>query len=229
MPHLRSRLILSGTEETPNLAGYTEAAGRSRATVPARPARRWWWMLRGSLSLALAATGLWLVRAPLLSAVSGFLVVEDELQPAAAIIVLDGGIPFREQEAARLYQSGWAPRIVITRGPDTRLSRAQILEQHGVPGRAIDVIDRLPTSTLEELEVLAGAIGQADAPVVLVTSSYHTRRAGLAWRRAADGRTPGIVRAAWQEHGLETWWRTPDMRLRVWHEYLGLVAYVLGQ
>jgi uncharacterized SAM-binding protein YcdF (DUF218 family) len=184
--------------------------------------------LRYVLGIAVAAAGLWWARAPLLRTAGEFLVVDDTLQPASAIIVLDGGQPFREREAARLYERGWAPRIVITRGP-AGANRAQILEQLGVPSAAIEVVDQQPSGTLEELELLKEAVGNSDSPVLLVTSPYHTRRTELDWSRAADGEVPGIVRPARQDtfdtHG---WWRDPQTRLRVWHEYLGLAATLVG-
>jgi uncharacterized SAM-binding protein YcdF (DUF218 family) len=200
----------------------------AKATAPATSAR-WWWVLGVPVAVGFVATGLWLARAPVLSAVGGYLVVEDPLQPAAAIIVLDGGVPFREAEAARLYLDGWAPRVVMTRGPDGPISRAQTLEQLGVPASAIEVVDERPSGTLGELELLAGAVGLTDGPVLLVTSPYHTRRAGLAWWRATNGRVHGIVRAAWQEaFDAQTWWHQPQLRLRAWHEYVGLVASLVG-
>jgi uncharacterized SAM-binding protein YcdF (DUF218 family) len=174
--------------------------------------------------VALALAAVWWARRPLLGAAGEFLVVEDPLRSAAAIVVLDGGQPLREQEAANLYAQGWAPRIGITRGAAGG-GRAQILEQLGVPASAIDVVDQQPSSTLEEVEVLAAAIGKTDTPVVLVTSPYHTRRTELDWARATDGEVAGIVRPARQEtFDTQSWWRDPQARLRVWHEYLGLAA-----
>ena len=180
------------------------------------------------MGLAVAAAGLWWARAPLLRTAGEFLVVDDALQPASAIVVLDGGQPFREEEAANLYAQGWAPRIVFTRGL-ARTSRADILEHLGVPAAAIEIVDQQPSRTLEELEALAGAIGTTDAPVVLVTSPYHTRRTELDWSRATDGSVPALVHPVWQEpFDSHAWWHDPQARMRVWHEYMGLLATLLG-
>jgi len=48
-----------------------------------------------------------------LHSVGAYLVVEDVLEPASAIVVLGGRAPLRTLEAARLYKDGWAPRIVL--------------------------------------------------------------------------------------------------------------------
>src|SRR5712692_7626054 len=45
-----------------------------------------------------------------------WLMVEDPLQPARAVVVLGGQVPFRAIEAARIYQQGLAPEVWLTRG-----------------------------------------------------------------------------------------------------------------
>ena len=91
--------------------------------------------------------------APLLRVTGSFLVVEDPLRPAAAIVVLGGQTPFREIEAAQLYRDGWAPLIVVVRhehNPDSNLvhgnrvdarrpweSSREALMREGVPASAI--------------------------------------------------------------------------------------------
>src|SRR5712692_382261 len=51
--------------------------------------------------------------------VGGWLVVEDRLEPARAVVVLGGQVPFRAMEAARIYQRGLAPEVWLTRGPSS--------------------------------------------------------------------------------------------------------------
>jgi uncharacterized SAM-binding protein YcdF (DUF218 family) len=48
--------------------------------------------------------------------VGRWLVVEDPLDKAQAIVVLSGGMPMRAREAAKLYNAGYAPQIWLTRG-----------------------------------------------------------------------------------------------------------------
>ena len=43
---------------------------------------------------------------PILREMASFLIIEDSLEPAAAIVALGGVPPFREIEAARLYRAG---------------------------------------------------------------------------------------------------------------------------
>ena len=134
---------------------------------------------------------------PLLRGVANFLVVEDSLRPAAAIVALGGQTPFREMEAARLYRSGFATRVFIVREapnaesdalkqlgvkkPQTwELARAVLIQQ-GVPPEAIVIPKDEAIGTLEELQAAYAALEQKEAPVILVTSKYHTRRTRLTW------------------------------------------------
>ena len=53
--------------------------------------------------------------------VGSWLVVEDPLSRAAAIVVMGGHVPFRAMEAAALYEAKWAPEVWLTRaasGPE---------------------------------------------------------------------------------------------------------------
>ena len=53
---------------------------------------------------------------PILREIASFLIIEDSLEPAAAIVALGGDPPFREMEAAKLYRAGWAPKVVVILG-----------------------------------------------------------------------------------------------------------------
>ena len=105
---------------------------------------------------------------------ASFLVIEDPLQPAAAIISLGGKLPFREIEAARLYREGWAPQVIVVRATQSaeyealkaleidkpqewELSR-EVLKQQGVPASAIVIPKEEGVGTLEELQAAWDAL-----------------------------------------------------------------------
>ncbi|TMA45337.1 MAG: hypothetical protein E6J83_07835, partial [Deltaproteobacteria bacterium] len=104
---------------------------------------------RLALVLALAA-----VSAAAVSLAGRLLVVADPLPPSAdAIVVLAGSIPTRVLEAADLYRTGLAPRVVVTR---ERLARGEsVLRVRGVH---IPESDELTIAALEQLGVPAHAI-----------------------------------------------------------------------
>ena len=179
---------------------------------------------------------------PILREIASFLIVEDSLQPAAAIVALGGQTPFREIEAARLYHAGLAPQIVIVReAPNAQsevllqlgvkrvqewaLARAVLIQQ-GVPASAILIPKDEGVGTLEELQAAYGALRSKDAPVILVTSKYHTRRTRLIWQYVTAGRSQAIVRAASGDpFDPDRWWEQRSFALSVVREYLGLVNY----
>src|SRR5260370_41882838 len=58
-----------------------------------------------------------------------WLVVEDPLVKAQAIVVLSGAMPLRAIEAAKLYREGYAPKIWLTHSTEP----GETLEEMGIP------------------------------------------------------------------------------------------------
>ena len=182
---------------------------------------------------------------PILREIASFLIVQDPLRPAAAIVVLSGQTPFREIEAAKLYHAGWAPAVIIVREAPSKekgaleelgikkpesweLSRA-VLVQQGLPPAAILIPEGEGLGTLEELKAVYAALPFKDAPVILVTSKYHTRRTRLTWQYVTGGPSQPIVRAASRDpFDPDRWWQTRRFALSVVREYLGLANYYAG-
>ena len=173
---------------------------------------------------------------------ASFLIVEDSLERAAAIIVLAGHLPFREMEAANLYRAGLAPQMIIVRPARSAESEAlelaginkpepwelsrEFLIKQGVPAKDILVLAVKEGGTLEELQAVYSAMASKDAPVILVTSKFHTRRTRLTWQYVTAGRSPPIVRAATADpFDPNRWWHKRNFVSSVVHEYLGLINY----
>jgi len=208
--------------------------------VPKRNEFIWWGggLLAGAALLVFGY-------APLLRGIAAFLVVEDSLEPASAIVVLGGQAPFREMEAARLYRAGWAHRVVMIR--PSRLQEQQALQKLGVavqegwelsrevlirlgvPPSAIFVPREEAEGTLEELQIATQTLQPNGTAVILVTSKYHGRRVRLTWHYVTGGRSRGIVRLTPQDpFDPERWWRERRSSLSVVREYLGLLNYYAG-
>jgi len=65
--------------------------------------------------------------------------------------------------------------------------------------------------------------------VILVTSTFHTRRARLTWKYVTAGRSQAIVRAASGDpFDPDRWWQQRRFALSVVREYLGLINYYAG-
>jgi len=183
--------------------------------------------------------------APLLRAVASFLTVEDPLTPASTILVLGGGTPFREMEAAKLYRAGWASQVIMIRDSGTdeaiALTKLGVKVQEpweisrdvfirlGVPREALRLVYFETGGTLEELKRLYDTLEEKNSPVIIVTSKVHTRRSRLTWNYVTQGRSLPIVRAASGDPFLPNrWWKKRRFVEYVLHEYLALINYYAG-
>lgn len=175
-----------------------------------------------------------------------WLVVEDNLQPARAIVVLSGASPYRAMEAAEIYRQGWAPQVWLftddSRGDDQAFARLgihhitedeydqQVLERLGVPQAAIRILGPPTTNTASEMRLVADELRRLQADhVILVTSPVHTRRVRAIWRIVVGSRPHAILRHDSAEPtDPDHWWRTTDDVQAVVHEFLGLINASLG-
>jgi uncharacterized SAM-binding protein YcdF (DUF218 family) len=168
-----------------------------------------------------------------------WLVVEDPLVKARAIMVLSGAMPLRAIEAAKLYREGYAPEIWLTHStePGETLEEMgihflgedhynkQVLIHEGVPAEVIHVLEPPIVNTADEIRVAAASLapGKGEA-VIIVTTKAHTRRVRLLWRRLVPGQGRAIVRAAsGDSFDPRHWWRTTSDALDVVRELLGLL------
>jgi uncharacterized SAM-binding protein YcdF (DUF218 family) len=175
-----------------------------------------------------------------------WLVVEDPLVPARAVVALGGHLPFRAMEAASLYRQGWAPEVWVTRPAQDAEQSAMdrlgipipgeedyaraVLERMGVPPAAIRILSQPTGNTAQEILVIARELRKADGgPVILVTSKPHTRRVRATWR-AIIGESPrAVVRYATDApYDAYHWWRHTRDALAVSREVFGLLNVWAG-
>lgn len=169
-----------------------------------------------------------------------YLIKEDPLEHADAILILGAERLERTHEAAMLYREGWAPTIVVA-PVDNREGikimkqlgvtfplfsdiQRSVLQQMGVSGSAIMSLEGIPRSTAEEARMLDElARKKAWRRVIIVTSSYHTRRARSYFRNETDGRVEIICRRPRLDFTApDHWWKDPMQRLDVVLEYVKL-------
>jgi uncharacterized SAM-binding protein YcdF (DUF218 family) len=171
--------------------------------------------------------------------VGRWLVVEDPLDKAQAIVVLSGRIPARAKEAARLYNAGYASQIWLTRANEPAASlqemhiayigedffNTRVLMHEGVPSNAIRVLDAPIDNTADEIRVIAEELSrEKGGAVIIVTTKAHTRRVRTLWKDLSGGRGRAIVRAASGDpFAPEHWWRATGDSLDVVREVLGLL------
>ena len=159
-------------------------------------------------------------RAPLLRGLADAWIVNQPLTRADVIVVLGGGPDTRPFEAARLFQLGLAPRILLMK---PRLSSATelgltpseadldrgILAKKGIPSSAIFVTADSVTNSYDESIALrhwAGTNGIKTA--IIPTDVFHTRR--VCWLYGKELRGTGIrvqVEAVpVHEYTVAKWW-----------------------
>ena len=175
-----------------------------------------------------------------------FLRQSDELQRADLIMVLGGARVERWLEAVDLYKEGWAPAIVISPGivsalevelqskgvrypREGDLARDGVISS-GVPASVVTVLPGGVDNTAAEAAAFrraypAGSIHR----LIVVSSSYHLRRAGYAFRRELGRGVQIIMRPSRYDEAVPgRWWtRRKDIRYML-SELPKFAAYVAG-
>jgi len=182
----------------------------------------------------------------IIPAMGYFLVVDDELETADAIIVLMGSIADRALEAADLYHSGYAEELLIgnefNEGIDLLEARgvsiptsaelfSYVMVELGIPAEAIKVLPREAMSTLDEAHIVGDYLKKRPDinSVILVTSSYHTRRTKLTFEqvfRELDLEVKILSRASrYSLFQSERWWSDRESAKQVVQEYQKLAYF----
>ncbi len=188
--------------------------------VPGQVGRRWQWVAAGVfLTVLLVYLG-----APLaLEALGRALIQQDPLEKADVILVLAGDdkVGSRVSHAVKLFQEGYAPLLMVSGNPIAwQTHGADIMKRQalalGVPEGRLIAMKHFPDSTKEEVAgIMPELLRRELRRVILVTSSYHTRRA----KKVITG-TPGAESIRWiaapaQDDAFspERWWtRRRDAR-----------------
>jgi uncharacterized SAM-binding protein YcdF (DUF218 family) len=173
-----------------------------------------------------------------------WLVKEDPLRKADAIVVLSGNFPTRAMEAAKLYHEGYAKEIWLTH-PGTRSDpmkqfgvrypseddcNYQVLRKQGVPAKSIHILETSILNTADELDVISAALQDTGSQsVIVVTDKPHTRRVHTLWKEFDADRGNAIVRGVSDgSYNPSRWWKAPGGTTQVRHEVLGMINASAG-
>jgi uncharacterized SAM-binding protein YcdF (DUF218 family) len=175
-----------------------------------------------------------------------WLVISDPLQPAAAIVVLGGEVPYRAMEAAAIFRQGWAPEVWVTPDIDIdmenafrrlglhsaggeEIDNAAVLNKLGVPLQAIRQLESARNSKEEILVIARELARQGGKRVIIVTSPPHTRREKMIWQSQVGDAAEAIVwYTATSPYDADHWWRTTEDGNAVVHEVLGILNLWAG-
>jgi len=195
---------------------------------------------RKRLAVGLAAAGailllLCLFREPLLQRVGTFLDVGAPPVRADAALVLAGGLEGdRILKAAELKRQGYVP-IVYVSGPRLlyETSECEISIPFAVRrGSAAADFRCIPShayNTLDEATACCAALERAGVKrLLLVTSSYHTRRATGIYRKACPKLAFVTVASEDLRFQLGRWWQRREGRKELFMEYTKTLTALFG-
>lgn len=174
-----------------------------------------------------------------------YLITEDRLQKAEAIAVLagDGGVA-RTLEAVRLYQDGYAPRIILTHQvlpkgyealtrlgisvPEERNIQWMVLKAMRVPATAVLQVSERAYSTESEMGFLTRFLEEHRIRrIILVTDRSHSTRASKILARVSSGRIAIISRPTrYDTFNPDGWWHSRADAKEVLLEYEKLLNHL---
>ncbi|MGH2405979.1 MAG: YdcF family protein [bacterium] len=168
---------------------------------------------------------------PLLEAAARFLIVEDRLEKANIVVVLAGGRgDERVRQAADLYRSGYAPLVMLsgTGAQNFGFSVSEVMRRqavsNGIPQSAL-VFESTSTSTLEQAREIRKLLeARRVRRAIVVTSSYHTRRAAYLFHKGFAGSPVELRLYPVQRDSFNPmrWWTREEDTETVVLEYLKL-------
>ncbi len=170
-------------------------------------------------------------RAPILTGLARYLDQSGPPQPADAVLVLAGDASGnRILKGAELVREGFAPRVVVS-GPEGNYGYYEcdlaipFAVQAGYPENYFVPFPNHALSTEEEAAAAAVELRSLGAHrVLLVTSLYHTRRAGADFRAAAPDLNFFVVSAPDKYFTPAGWWHNRQARKTFLMEWLKTAA-----
>lgn len=137
-------------------------------------------------------------------------------EPVDAIVAISGGdTNARTDEAIRLYKNGWSQTLIFSGAAEdkTGLSNAEAMKiraiQADIPETAI-LLDELSETTKQNAENSKTIFSDRSIKnIILVTSGYHQRRAGLEFNKYAENVTVLNHPVSHDHDWSWLWWTSP--------------------
>ena len=194
---------------------------------------KWLW------GIFFAAIILFFFRTPVFEEIGNFLVFQDELEPSDAIVVLVGSSTGnRIEEAVRVFDKGMGKILVFSGysyypGMDSHRGMKQYAIKLGVPDDKIVAEKAIgETSTwgeaLYNMKLLKSLKAKS---LILVTSSFHTRRSHWVYERVIKSLNMDItlrVKPAYDPKvPYPEWWKIRSGKKYVFDEYIKIFYYFI--
>ena len=195
---------------------------------------KWLW---GILFLAII---LFVFKTQVFEEIGSFLVFQDELEPSDAIVVLTGSNSGnRIEEAIRVFDKGMGKVLVFSGysyypGMDSHRGMKQYAIKLGVPDDKIvaqKATGEISTwgEALANIKLLESLKAKS---LILVTSSFHTRRSHWVYERAIKSLKMDITLLMQPAYDptvpYPRWWETRSGIIKVFLEYIKLFYYFIA-
>jgi uncharacterized SAM-binding protein YcdF (DUF218 family) len=175
------------------------------------------------------------LHAQILGALGAYLVQAGPPQKADAALVLAGdGWGYRMLTAAQLARDGFVPKVLVS-GPDGAYGLHEcdmaipFAVKHGYPESYFVHIEHSARSTAAEAQAVLPVIRRMGIQrLIVVTSNFHTRRAGAIFRRLAPDLTILMVAAPDKSFTAGGWWHNREGQKTFLTESEKTVANWLG-
>lgn len=182
----------------------------------------------------------WMMRTPILKGIGHLLIDEDKADTAEVMFVLGGSSYDRGNEAAALYNKGYAQKIVCTGGNIPKLllalpvedyTEAEItaidLYRNGIDSGSVEILPK-STSTFEECTAIVNYCRNNHIfKAIVVTDKFHTNRVRNIIDQLNGDSTVTflILGAASSVYDEEMWWQSEEGLIMVNNEFVKTVYY----
>jgi uncharacterized SAM-binding protein YcdF (DUF218 family) len=184
----------------------------------------------------------WFLAPPVLTAYARWLIVQDPLERADAVVALSGGEGERLHASINLYKQGKAgclllvgpaiPLLKVYTGEDSLTqgeAKRRIAIRKGVPPDSA-IVSLGATSTWEEAQTtLMEARARDWRSITIVTDPFHTRRARATFHKVFHGQPVRIavyhVPLEHSSYNPQKWWTRERDLMAVMTETVKLVFY----
>lgn len=174
---------------------------------------------------------------------AGYWLKGDEKPVKSDAIIVLAGTPARSFYAADLYRQGYAPQVFISRPmrdhslkmldkigvsyPRQEEVDKEILLKKGVHEQDIHFLGQSSLSTVEEAEAANKLFRGDTCKIIIVTSPYHVRRAGMIFKDTMDHCQFRVLSTTYEPFP-EKWWSDQDAARNVLLETSKTVFYLFG-
>jgi uncharacterized SAM-binding protein YcdF (DUF218 family) len=186
------------------------------------------WLAGGFLALV------GIFHAQTLTWIAKFLLLSQSAEPADLILVLGGNFyGVRALMGAELGASGYAKKVMISgppyhNQPESELS-IRFLVEKGYRRETFISFPNHSNSTISEAIAVCPELRKLGASrVLVVTSSYHSRRANVVYNLFCPGVQFRSIAAPDDQFEPDRWWKTPryrDVFFSEWKKLLGTLLW----